>query len=63
MTGTSRDAQEAAKAVKEQLESVSQWCHDIESPINPNKSQTLCYTLASRAAGKAMPAVIKLTEL
>ena len=52
---TSKDSQEAAKAV--QLGSVSKWCHDTGSPINPVKAQTLWCNLDNRAASKPMPAV------
>jgi len=52
---TSKDSQEAAKAV--QLGSVSKWCRDTGSLINPAKVQTLWCNLDNRAAGKPMPAV------
>ena len=41
----------------QQLDSVSQWCHDTGSLISPDKAQTLWCTLGNRAAGKPMPAV------
>ena len=46
---TSRDSQEAAEAVQ-QLDSVSQWCHDTKSLISPDTAQTLWCTLNNRAA-------------
>ena len=54
---TSKDSQEAAEAVQQQLDSVSQWCHDTRSLINPDKAQTLWCTLDDRASGKLMPAI------
>ena len=54
---TTRDTQEAAQAVQQQLENVSQWCQDTGSLINPSKAQTLWCTLDNKAAGKVMPAV------
>jgi len=33
---TSRDSQEAAKAVQKQLDSTFLWCHDTGSLINPD---------------------------
>ena len=44
--------------MQQQLDSVSMWCHDSGSFINPDKTQTLWCTLDSRAAGKQMPAVV-----
>ena len=38
-----------AKAVEQQLDSASQWCHDTESLINPDKAQTLWCTLDNNA--------------
>ena len=49
---TSKDSQEAAEAVQQQLDSVSQWCHDTGSLINPNKALTPWCALENRAAGK-----------
>ena len=43
---TSKDSQEAAEAVQ-QLDSVSKWCHDTGSLINPDKTQTLWCTLST----------------
>ena len=54
---TSKDTQEAAEAVQQQLDSVSQWCHDTGSLLDPDNAETLRCTLDNRAAGKAMPAV------
>ena len=56
---TSKDSQEAAEAVQQQLDSVSvsTWCHDTGSLISPDKAQTLWCTLDNRAAGKPVPAV------
>ena len=54
---TSKDSQEAAEAVPQQLDSVSQWCHDTRSLLDPDKAETLRCALDNRAAGKAMPAV------
>ena len=54
-TKTSKDSQEAAKAV--QLIRVSKWCRDTGSLINPAKVQTLWCNLDNRAAGKPVPAV------
>ena len=54
---TSKDSQEAAEAVQP-LDSVSKWCHNIGSLINPDKAQTLWCMLDNRAAGKPMPAVV-----
>ena len=48
---TSKDSQEAAEAVQQQLDCVSQWCHNI----NPDKAQTLWCALDNRAAGKTSP--------
>ena len=53
---TSKDSQEAAEAVQQQLDSVSKWCHDTGCLINPDKAQTLWCTLDNRPAGKPMPA-------
>ena len=49
---TSKDSQEAAEAVQQQLDSVSvsTWCHDTGSLISPDKAQTLWCTLDNRAA-------------
>ena len=55
---TSKDFQEVAEAVQQQLDSVSKWCHDTRSLLNPDKAQTVWCTLDNRAAGKLMPAVI-----
>ena len=41
---SSENSQEAAEAMQ-QLDSVSQWCHDTGSLISPDKAQTLWYTL------------------
>ena len=41
---TSKGSQEATEAVQQQLDSVSQWCHDTGSLINPDKAQTLVHT-------------------
>ena len=57
MYKTSKDSQEAAEAVQYQLDSVSKWCHDTGSLINPDKEQTLWCTFDNRAAGKTRPAV------
>jgi len=38
---TSKDSQEAAEAVQQQLDSVSKWCHDTGSLISPDKAQKL----------------------
>ena len=54
---TPRDSQEAAEAVLQQLDSVSQLCHDTASHINPDNVQAFWCTLDNRAAGKPMPAV------
>ena len=43
--------------MQQQKDSVSKWCHDTGSLINPDKTQTLWCTLDNRASGKAMPAV------
>ena len=55
---TLKDSQEAAEAVQRQLDSVSKWCHDIGSLIDPDKAQTLWCTFDKRPAGKSksMPA-------
>ena len=54
---TSKDFQEVAEAVQQQLDSVSKWCHHTRSLLNPDMAQTLWCTLDNRAAGKPMPAV------
>ena len=43
--------------MQHKLDSVSWWCHDTGSFINPDKAQTLWYTLDNRAADKPVPAV------
>ena len=53
---TLKNSQEAAEAMQ-QLDSVSQWCHDTGSLINPDKAQTLWCIFDNRAAGKPVPAV------
>ena len=53
---TSKGSQEAAEAVQQQLDNVSQWCHDTGSLINPDKAQTLRCTFASRTVGETVPA-------
>ena len=40
---TSKDSQEAAEAVQQQQDSVSQWYHNTGSLINPDKAQTLVH--------------------
>ena len=45
---TSKDPQEAAETVQQQLDSVSKWCHDTGSLINPDKAQTLWCKQSSR---------------
>ena len=40
---TSKNSQEASEAVQQQLDSVSQWCHDTRSLISPGKAQTLVH--------------------
>ena len=52
-----KEFQEAAEAVQQQKDSVSKWCHDTGSLINPDKAQTLWCTLDNRAADKQVPAV------
>ena len=54
---TSKDSQDAAEAVQQQLDSVSQWCHDTKSLIKPDKAQRLWCTCDNTAASKPMPAV------
>ena len=54
---TSKDSQEATEAVQQQLDSISQWCHDTGSLISPGKAQTLWCTLDNRTEGKPVPAV------
>ena len=54
---TSKDSQEATEAVQQQLDSVSQWCHDTGSLNSPGKAQTLCCTLDNRTDDKPAPAV------
>ena len=43
--------------MQQQKDSVSKWCHDTGSLINPDKAQTLWCTLDNRAADKQVPAV------
>ena len=43
--------------MQQQLDSVSQWCHDTGSLISPGKAQTLWCTLDNRTEGKPVPAV------
>ena len=40
---TSKNSQKASEAVQQQLDSVSQWCHDTRSLISPGKAQTLVH--------------------
>ena len=47
----SKDSQEAAEAVQQQLDSASKCCHDTGSLIIPDKAQKMCCTLDNRAAG------------
>ena len=42
---------------KNSVDSVSKWCHDTGSLINPDNAQTLWCTLDNRAADKPVPAV------
>ena len=53
----SKDFQEVAEVVQQQLDSVSKWCHHTRSLLNPDMAQTLWCTPDNRAAGKPMPAV------
>ena len=49
---TSKDSQKAAEAVQQQLDSISQWCHNTGTLISADKAQTLWCMLNNRAAGK-----------
>ena len=42
---TSRDIQEAAKAVQHHLDNISHWCQNTGSVLSPNKAQTVWYKM------------------
>ena len=54
---TTRDEQQAAEAVQEQLDNAAHWCQETGSSINPSKAQSLWCTLDNKAAGKTKPDV------
>ena len=54
---TTKDIRLGASLVQQQPDTVSKWCQETHSNLNPSKAQALWCTFNDKSAGSTMPAI------